>query len=136
MGYSIFQNLSGHSWSPSLNLTPLLEVSESRHGMKSTKSRYQQVSITRIPRARGFAWRVRYSEWASWKRIEKSFTFSGAKYPTESDVRKAIELAVSQQNRETERARVDVSEQVPGSIIGQAGELVVHGCPAASFPHL
>jgi hypothetical protein len=82
--------------------------------MESTKSRYQQGSITRIPRARGYAWRVRFSEWAGGKRIQKSITFSGVNYPTESDVRKAIELAVSQQNRETERARVDA---VFGTII-------------------
>ena len=41
------------------------------------------------------------------KRVQKSLTFSGDKYPNESDVRKAIELAVIQQNRETERVKVD-----------------------------
>lgn len=83
--------------------------------MRLQKSRYQQGSITRIPRANGYAWRVRFSEWSGGKRTQKSLTFSGLEYPNESDVRKAIELAVSQQNRDTEKAKV---EAVFGDIIG------------------
>ena len=83
--------------------------------MSLQKSRYQQGSITRIPRANGYAWRVRFSEWSGGKRTQKSLTFSGLEYPNESDVRKAIELAVSQQNRDTEKAKV---EAVFGDIIG------------------
>jgi len=75
--------------------------------MKLLKSRYQQGSITRIPRANGYAWRVRFSEWNGGKRTQKSLTFSGLEYANESDVQKAIELAVSQQNRDTERAKID-----------------------------
>ncbi|MGO8759931.1 MAG: tyrosine-type recombinase/integrase [Terracidiphilus sp.] len=75
--------------------------------MRLLKPRYQQGSITKIPRATGFVWRVRFSEWQSGKRRQKSLTFKGAEYPNESDVRKAIELAIVQQNRSTERVKVD-----------------------------
>ena|ERR1035437_734216 len=75
--------------------------------MKSTKSRYQQGSITRVPRAKGFVWQVRFSERVKGKRWQKCLTFSGLDYPTEASVRKAIETAVVQQNVETQRPKVD-----------------------------
>jgi len=75
--------------------------------MKLSKARYQQGSISRIPRANGYAWRVRFSALEGGKRRQKSLTFSGVDYQSESEVRKAIELAVIQQNRETERGKVD-----------------------------
>jgi hypothetical protein len=31
--------------------------------MKLMKARYQNGSIAKIPRVRGFAWRVRFSQW-------------------------------------------------------------------------
>ena len=77
--------------------------------MRLTKARYQHRSIAKVPRAHGFAWRVRFSEFSGGKRIQKSLTFSGFDYPTESDVRKAIEHAVVQQNRMVERAKVNAA---------------------------
>lgn len=48
---------------------------------------------------------VRSSEWRSGEGTHKHLRFSGLEYPNEFDLRKAIELAVSQQNRVTEKAR-------------------------------
>ena len=50
---------------------------------------------------------MRFSATSGGKRRQKSLTFSGAKYPAESDLRKAIELAVIQRNRESEMVKVD-----------------------------
>jgi integrase len=75
--------------------------------MKSTRSRYQQGSIAKIPRANGFVWQVRFSEMRDGKRWQKCLTYSGDKYPTEAAVRKAIEHPVSMQNIDSERAKVD-----------------------------
>jgi len=75
--------------------------------MKQTKARYQQGSISKIPGANGYSWRVRFSEWVSGKRVQRSLTLDGVKYPTKSDVKRAIEFEVIQQNKDTERAKVD-----------------------------
>jgi len=77
--------------------------------MRLTKARYQHGSIAKVLRALGFAWRVRFSEISGGKRIQKSLTFSGFDYPNESDVRKAIDHAVVQQNRMVERAKVNAA---------------------------
>ena len=92
--------------------------------MKLMNARYQNGSITRIPRSHGFAWRVRFSERIGGKRVQKSMTFRGPEYRNESDVRKAIEFAVIQQNRDAARSKVDAafstiidlykSEHMPG----------------------
>ena len=77
--------------------------------MKLLHSRYQQGSIEKVSRTYGYAWRVRFSEWERGKRKQKSITFDAAKYPNESDVRKAIQFAVVQQNRESERSKVEAT---------------------------
>ena len=79
------------------------------------KARYKQGSITWVARESGHAWRVRFSEWQGMKRKQMSLTFSGEDYPNESGVRKAIELSVLQQNRETERVKVDALFGVIGA---------------------
>lgn len=66
--------------------------------MRAKRPRYQQGSIKRVARERGYAWEVRFSGWKNGKRHQRTLTFDGAKYPTEADVRKAIELTVSQVN--------------------------------------
>jgi hypothetical protein len=78
-------------------------------GLKLMNPLYQNGSITRIPRSHGFAWRVRFSESVGGKRVQKSTTFSGAEYRNKSDVRKAIESAVTQQNREAARSKPDAA---------------------------
>jgi len=75
--------------------------------MKTNRTRYQQGSIARVERATGFAWKVRFSEYRDGKRWQKTMTFSGDQYPTETSVRKAIEHPVSMQNSESGRAKVD-----------------------------
>jgi integrase len=75
--------------------------------LKTKRPRYQQGNITKLERLGGFVWKVRFSEWIDGKRHQKSLTFSGSKYPSEMDVRKAIELTVVQMNSGSERARVE-----------------------------
>jgi len=55
--------------------------------MKLEKSRYENGSIAKIPRAHGHASRVRFSNWEGGKRKQKSLTFDATKCPNESDVR-------------------------------------------------
>ncbi len=52
-------------------------------------------------KAKGYAWEVRFSEWLNGKRYQRSMTLQGTEYPKEADVRKAIELTVSQINSRT-----------------------------------
>ena len=66
--------------------------------MKAKKARYQKGSIKRVRRAHGYAWEVGFSDWKGGKRYQRTLTFDGAQYRTEKDVRKAIELNVSQIN--------------------------------------
>lgn len=75
--------------------------------MKSRKARYQQGSIKRVKRAKGYAWEVRLSEKVNGKRKQRCLTFDGNEYRTEKDVRKAIELTVSQINSGTASAKAD-----------------------------
>jgi integrase len=75
--------------------------------MKTKKARYQQGSVRRVERAKGFAWEVRFSEMNEGKRHQRTQIFDGAQYKTEKDVRKAIELTVSQINSGTAGERAD-----------------------------
>ncbi len=76
--------------------------------MKLSKARYQQGSISKEPRASGgFVWKVRFSEFKQGKRHQKTLTFDGVKYPTERDVRAALEPTVSRVNAGTDRSRVE-----------------------------
>ncbi len=76
--------------------------------MSTKRARYQQGTIDKVPRANGWAWRVRFSEVAGGKRRQRALYFSGQEYPKEADVRKAIEMTVTQHNQDSERAKVDV----------------------------
>ncbi len=58
--------------------------------MKITRNRYQQGSIRKVPRAKGFAWEYRYYVTSDGKRKLKMQTFSGKLYATEADVRRAV----------------------------------------------
>jgi hypothetical protein len=71
------------------------------------KTQYQQGSIRKVSKAKGYAWEVRFSEWLNGKRFQRSLTFQGTEYPEEADVRKAIELTVSQINSGTAGERAD-----------------------------
>jgi integrase len=75
--------------------------------MRSNRARYQQGSIKKVKRAKGYAWEVRFSEKLNGKRHQRCQTFDGTEYPTEKDVRKAIELTVSQVNAGTAGERAD-----------------------------
>lgn len=58
-------------------------------------------------KAKGYAWEVRFSEWLNGKRFQRSMTLQGTEYPKEADVRKAIELTVSQINSGTAGEKAD-----------------------------
>ena len=77
--------------------------------MKVTRARYQNGSIRRVARAKGFAWEVRFSEVGATgqKNKYRSLYFSSSEYLTEADVRKAIELSVSLRNSASERSKAD-----------------------------
>jgi len=58
--------------------------------MNITRNRYQQGSIRKVPRAKGFAWEYRYYVPSDGKRKLKMQTFNGKLYATEADVRRAV----------------------------------------------
>jgi integrase len=58
--------------------------------VKITRNRYQQGSIRKVPRAKGFAWEYRYYVTWDGKRKLKMQTFNGKLYATEADVRRAV----------------------------------------------
>jgi hypothetical protein len=58
-------------------------------------------------KAKGHAWEVRFSEWLNGKRFQRTMTFQGTEYPKEADVRKALELTVSQINSGTAGEKAD-----------------------------
>ncbi len=60
-----------------------------------------------MPRATGHAWEVHFSEWKGGKRHQRTLTFDAAEYTTKKDVRKAMELTVSQVNAEIGATRAD-----------------------------
>jgi integrase len=75
--------------------------------VRSRRARYQNGSIRKVPRASGFAWEVRFSEWKDGKRHQRTQIFDGVRFPKEQDVRKAIELTVSQVNAGTAGEKSD-----------------------------
>gem|GEM_PF-2216800 len=75
--------------------------------MRTKRSQYQQGSIRKVRKAKGYAWEVRFSEWLNGKRFQRTMIFQGTQYPKEADVRKAIELTVSQINSGTAGEKVD-----------------------------
>ena len=58
-------------------------------------------------KAKGYVWEVRFSEWLNGKRFQRTMRFQGTEYPKEADVRKAIELTVSQINSGTAGEKAD-----------------------------
>jgi integrase len=66
--------------------------------VKITRRRYQQGSIRKAARAKGFVWEYRYSVTEEGKRKQKTQTFRGNLYPTEADVRRAVGAMVPHLN--------------------------------------
>ena len=88
---------------------------EEEHGMKPANARYQQGSISKLPRASGgYVWKVRFSEHKQGNRHQKTLIIDSVKCPTERDVRAALEPTVSRVNAGTDRSRV---ESLVGTII-------------------
>lgn len=70
--------------------------------MRINRERYQHGSVRKVPRAKGFAWEFRfYATDPDGKRKLKVQTFDSARYPTQSDVRKAVEGQLSALNAGT-----------------------------------
>ena len=66
------------------------------------RKRYQEGSLKRVPRAHGWAWEYRYyATVEDGTRKLRVQTLSGAQYPTERDVRKALAPMIAQLNSET-----------------------------------
>lgn len=66
--------------------------------MKITRRRYQQGSIRKVARAKGFVWEYRYYVPSDGKRKLKTQTFRGNLYATEADVRRAVGAMVPHLN--------------------------------------
>jgi integrase len=77
-----------------------------RDELRAKRPRYQQGSIKKVSRAKGFAWEVRFSETVNGKRSRKTLCFDSVEYPTEDSVRKAIQTQVVLANSGNERAKV------------------------------
>jgi len=70
--------------------------------MKVSRERYQHGSVRKVPRSQGFAWEFRFYLTApDGKRKLKVQTLDSLKYPTERDVRKAVEGQLSALNAGT-----------------------------------
>lgn len=78
-----------------------------RNEMRTTRTRYQQGTIRKVERAKGFAWEVRFCETVNGKQVRKTMTFHPRQYPTEASVRKAIQAQVALVNERTTRGKVD-----------------------------
>jgi integrase len=78
--------------------------------MQIRRERYQQGSIRKVKRAKGFAWEFRYYVEADGKRTPKSQYFDGGIYKTATSVRQKVEAQLLQLNEGTEYGRAnDVS---------------------------
>jgi integrase len=66
--------------------------------MKFKRTRYQHGSIRKVRRTKGFAWEFRYYVNENGRRKLKTRTFSGSRYRTEGDVRKAVESHIPRLN--------------------------------------
>ncbi len=70
--------------------------------MKVSRERYQHGSVRKAPRSQGFAWEFKFYFTAlDGKRKLKVQTFDSVKYPTERDVRMAVEGQLSALNAGT-----------------------------------
>jgi hypothetical protein len=63
--------------------------------MRAKRAQYQQGSIKKVPRAKGYAWEVRFSEKVNGKQHQRCQTFEGSACPTEVSVCKTIEMTGS-----------------------------------------
>src|SRR5271167_1092063 len=66
--------------------------------MRFTKSRYQQGSLRKVTRLRGFAWEFRYYVVDGTKRKLKQVTLDGSKFPTEKAALKHLHPLVQRVN--------------------------------------
>ena len=69
--------------------------------MKIKRNRYQQGSIRKVRRAKGFAWEYRYYVDSGGQRMLKTQTFNGKLYASEADVRRAVGASVPRLNDAT-----------------------------------
>jgi integrase len=74
--------------------------------LKTKRARYQQGSIKKVARAKGFAWEVRFSSTVNGTRTRKTLIFESDSHPTEASVRKAIQTQVALANSQNERSKV------------------------------
>ena len=94
--------------------------------MKVQRERYQHGSVRKVPRSQGFAWEFRFYITApNGKRKLKVQTFDSIKYPTERDVRKAVEGQLSALNAGT----------LGGKVAATLGT-VIDRCMTDEFPAL
>ncbi len=77
--------------------------------MKLSRERYQHGSIRKVPRSQGFAWEFRFYITIAGKRKLKVQTFDAAKYPTERDVRRAVEGQLSALNAGTLGGKINAT---------------------------
>jgi integrase len=78
--------------------------------MQTRRERYQQGSVRKVKRAKGFAWEFRYYVEDGGKRTPKSQYFDGETYKTATSVRQKVEAQLLKLNEGTEYARAnDVS---------------------------
>ncbi len=93
--------------------------------MKVSRERYQHGSVRKVPRSQGFAWEFRFYITApDGKRKLKVQTFDSVKYPTERDVRKAVEGQLSALNAGT----------LGGKVAATLGT-IIDRYMAGGFPH-
>ena len=70
--------------------------------MEVSRERHQHGSVPKLPRSQGFAWGFRFYITApGGKRKLKVQTFDSLKYPTERDLRKAVEGQLAGPNSRT-----------------------------------
>jgi integrase len=78
--------------------------------MKITRQRYQTGSVRKVPRSQGFAWEFRFYFTApDGKRKLKVQTFDSIKYPTERDVRLAVQGQLAALNADTLGGKVNIT---------------------------
>ena len=77
--------------------------------MKVSRERYQHGSVRKVPRSQGFAWEFRFYQTIDGARKLKVQTFDSVKYPTERDVRMAVECQLSALNAGTLGGKVNAT---------------------------
>lgn len=77
--------------------------------MKVNRERYQHGSVRKVARSQGFAWEFRFYITVDGKRKLKVQTFDSQKYPTERDVRRAVEGQLSALNSGTLGGKVNAT---------------------------